>query len=137
MDMKTQTIGQLIDKLHAVREKRAELAAKDKPLEVEEKELRDLIMAALAAQGTDEGKSKKLKVSITYNTVANVKNWSFFWDFIHKGKGKYDHLLQRRVSDPAYQELIGLAQTDKKLAKALENAGVEPFVVAKLNLRSL
>lgn len=49
MDMKTQTIGQLIDNLHTVREKRAELAAKDKPLEVEEKELRDLILAALSA----------------------------------------------------------------------------------------
>lgn len=137
MDMKTPTIGQLIDKLHSIREKRAELAAKDKPLEVEEKELRDSIMAALAAQGTDEGKSKKLKVSITYNTVANVKDWDAFWNFILKGKGQYNHLLQRRVSDPAYRELVSLAENDKKLAKALAEAGVESFIAAKLNLRSL
>lgn len=137
MDMKVLNIGQLIDKLHSVREKRAELAAKDKPLEVEEKELRDTIMAELAAQGTDEARSKKLKVSVTYNTVANVKDWEAFWGFILKGKGKYNHLLQRRVSDPAYRELVGLAENDKRLAKALGEAGVEGFVTAKLNLRSI
>lgn len=137
MDMKALNIGQLIDKLHAVREKRAELAAKDKPLEVEEKELRDTILAELAAQGTDEARSKKLKVSVTYNTVANVKDWDAFWDFILKGKGKYNHLLQRRVSDPAYRELVSLAESDKRLAKALGEAGVEGFVTAKLNLRSI
>lgn len=137
MGMKALNIGQLIDKLHAVREKRAELAAKDKPLEVEEKELRDMILAELAAQGTDEARSKKLKVSVTYNTVANVKDWDAFWDFILKGKGKYNHLLQRRVSDPAYRELVGMAENDKRLAKALGEAGVESFVAAKLNLRSI
>ena len=137
MDMKALNIGQLIDKLHAVREKRAELAAKDKPLEVEEKELRDMILAELAAQGTDEARSKKLKVSVTYNTVANVKDWDAFWDFILKAKGKYNHLLQRRVSDPAYRELVGMAENDKRLAKALGEAGVESFVTAKLNLRSI
>lgn len=137
MHTKVLNIGQLIDKLHAVRAKRAELADKDKPLEVEEKELRDSIMAELAAQGTDEAKSKKLKVSVTYNTVANVKDWEAFWGFILKGKGQYNHLLQRRVSDPAYRELVSLAESDKKLAKALGEAGVEPFVAAKLNIRSL
>lgn len=137
MDMKALNIGQLIDKLHAVREKRAGLAAKDKPLEVEEKELRDMILAELAAQGTDEARSKKLKVSVTYNTVANVKDWDAFWDFILKGKGKYNHLLQRRVSDPAYRELVGMAENDKRLAKALGEAGVESFVTAKLNFRSI
>lgn len=137
MDMKVLNLGQLIDKLHAVREKRAELAAKDKPLELEEKELRDAILAELAAQGTEEGRSKKLKVSVTYNTVANVKDWDAFWDFIIKGKGKYNHLLQRRVSDPAYRELVGLAKNDKRLAKALGEAGVESFVAARLNIRTL
>ena len=137
MDMKVLNLGQLIDKLHGVREKRAELAAKDKPLEAEEKELRDTILAELSAQGTEEGRSKKLKVSVTYNTVANVKDWDSLWDFILKGKGKYNHLLQRRVSDPAYRELVGLAQNDKRLAKALGEAGVESFVTAKLNIRTL
>ena len=137
MDMKVKNIGQLIDELHAVREARAELAAKDKPLETKEKEVRDTIMAELAAQGTDEARSKKLKVSVTYNTVAAVKDWDAFWGFILKGKGKYNHLLQRRVSDPAYRELVSLADSDKRLAKALGEAGVEPFVAAKLNLRSI
>lgn len=137
MDKKVPNLGQLIDKLHAVREKRAELAAKDKPLEAEEKLLRDTILAELAAQGTEEGRSKNLKVSVTYSTVANVKNWDMFWDFIIKGKGKYNHLLQRRVSDPAYRELLGMAENDKRLAKALGEAGVESFVAAKLNIRTL
>lgn len=137
MKEKVLNLGQLIDKLHAVRGKRAELAEKDKPLETEEKNLRDMILAELKAQGTEEGRSKNLKVSVTYSTVANVKNWDAFWDFIIKGKGKYNHLLQRRVSDPAYRELVSLAQNDKRLAKALGEAGVESFVAAKLNIRTL
>lgn len=137
MDMKTPTIGQLIDKLAAVRDKRNALAEKDKPLEQEEKLLREAIIAELKAQQTDEGRSKKLKVSLTYSTVANVKDWDAFWDFILKGKGKYNHLLQRRVSDPAYRELLVLSENDKRLAKALSEAGVESFTATKLNIRSL
>jgi hypothetical protein len=137
MDMKTPTLGQLIDKLHAVRTKRQALADQDKPLEKEEGEIRKSIIAELLAQQTDEGKSKKLKVSLTYSTVANVKDWDAFWDFILKGKGKYNHLLQRRVSDPAYRELLQLAQNDKRLATALSKAGVESFETPKLNIRTL
>ena len=135
MDMKVQTLGSLIDKLYAVREKRRELAEKDKLLAAEVDELQAAILARLEAEGTDKASSKKATVSRSTVTVANVTDWDKFWAFIHKNK--FNHMLQRRVSDPAYRELVELAQSDKKLAKQLEGAGVESFIKVNLNLRSL
>lgn len=135
MDMKTPTIGSLIDKLTAVRDKRRDLADKDKILAKEAEELTNTIMAQLEAQGMDKASSKKATASITHTTVADVKDWEKFHAFIKKTG--YFHLLQRRVSDPAYREIVSLAQTDKKIAKALTDAGVESFVKANLNLRAI
>ena len=135
MDMKTPTLGSLIDKLVTVRDKRRALAEQDKELAKEVEELQATILARLEAEGTDKASSKKATVSRTTVTVANVTDWDAFWGFIHKNK--FNHMLQRRVSDPAYRELVELAQSDKKLAKQLQTAGVEPFVKVNLNLRSL
>lgn len=135
MDMKTPTIGSLIDKLHTVREKRRKLAEQDKPLAKEEEELKELVLTTLAANDTDKASSKKATASISYVTVANVKDWDAFHAFVKKTG--YFHLLQRRVSDPSYREVVELAQTDKKLAKQLAEAGVESFVKKNLNLRSI
>ena len=134
MDMKIQTLGSLIDKLYAVREKRRELAEKDKLLAAEVDELQATILARLEAEGTEKASSKKATVSRSTVTVANVTDWDKFWAFIHKNK--FNHMLQRRVSDPAYRELVELAQSDKKLAKQLKEAGVESFIKVNLNLRS-
>lgn len=135
MDMKTPTLGSLIDKLVTVRDKRRALAEQDKELVKEVEELQATILARLEAEGTDKASSKKATVSRTTVTVANVTDWDAFWSFIHKNK--FNHMLQRRVSDPAYRELVEMAQSDKKLAKQLQAAGVEPFVKVNLNLRSL
>ena len=89
----------------------------------------------LKAEGMDKASSKKATASISYVTTADVTDWDKFWAFIHKNK--FDHLLQRRVSDPAYRELLELAQSDKKLAKQLDAAGVQPFVKTNLNLRAI
>lgn len=135
MDMKVKTIGALIDQLHAVREKRRALAEQDKLLSKEVEELTQGIIHRLNAEGTDKASSKKATASISYVEVADVRDWDKLWAFIHKNK--FNHLLQRRVSDPAWRELVQLSQSDKKLAKQLADAGVETFVKVNLNLRSI
>lgn len=135
MDMKAPTLGSLIDKLVAVREKKRKLAEEEKVLNKELEELQATVLARMSAEGTDKASSKKATVSISTVTVANVTDWDKFWNFIHKNK--FNHLLQRRVSDPAYRELMELSQSDKKLAKQLAEAGVESFVKTNLNLRAI
>lgn len=135
MNMKTPTIGSLIDKLVAVRDKRRALAEHDKELAKEVEQLTGSILAQLEAQGTTKASSKKATASISHVTVANVTDWEKFHAFVKKTG--FFHLLQRRVSDPSYREVVELAQSDKKMAKALADAGVESFVKTNLNLRAI
>ena len=135
MQMKTPTIGSLIDKLVAVRDKRRALAEQDKELAKEVEQLTASILAQLEAQGMDKASSKKATASISHVTVANVTDWEKFHTFVKKTG--FFHLLQRRVSDPSYREVVELAQSDKKMAKALADAGVESFVKTNLNLRAI
>ena len=65
-------------------------------------------------------------VSITTSVVADVKEWDSFYAFI--AKNKFFHLLQRRVSEPAYRELL---DAGKKVP------GVLPFTKKKLNVRTI
>lgn len=135
MDMKVPTLGSLIDKLATVRDKRRKLLEEEKILVKETEQLQAEIVARLKAEGMDKASSKKATASISYVVTADVTDWDKFWAFIHKNK--FDHLLQRRVSDPAYRELLELAQSDKKLAKQLDAAGVQSFVKTNLNLRAI
>ena len=83
-------------------------------------------MERLEAEGLDKASGSKATVSISANTVANVEDWDSFWSYIIKNK--YTHLLQRRVSDPAYRELL---EQGKRVP------GVQPFVKRTLNVRSI
>lgn len=120
----TPSIGALADQMYSVREKKRVLDAQVKDLEGQYADLESQLMEAMDAQGTDKAAGVLATVSITTNTVANVEDWDSFLLYIYKNK--YGHLLQRRVSDPAYRELL---DAGKKVP------GVAPFNKRKLNLR--
>ena len=122
---KAPSLGTLVDKLWSVREKRRELDAQVKELEGQASDLESEIMETMAEQGLDKMSGAMASVSITTNTVANVEIWDDFLAFVYKKK--YGHLLQRRVSDPAYREL---------LEQGVKVPGVSPFSKQRLNLRS-
>jgi predicted transcriptional regulator len=122
---KPPSLGTLVDKLWAIREKRRELDAQVKELEGQASDLESEIMETMAEQGLDKMSGAMASVSITTNTVANVESWDDFLAFVYKKK--YGHLLQRRVSDPAYREL---------LEQGVKVPGVNPFNKQRLNLRS-
>lgn len=124
---KTQpvSLGALVDQLWSKREKKRELEATVKVLDGEISDLETEIMEQMNANGLDKMSGERGSVSITENVVANVTDWEAFWAYVHKMK--YGHLLQRRVSDPAYREL---------LEQGKKPPGVEPFVKKRLNLRS-
>ena len=72
MNMKAPTIGSLIDKLEAVREKKRVLAEQDKVLSAQYAELEATLLQRLDADGTQKASSKKATVSISEVVVANV-----------------------------------------------------------------
>lgn len=118
------TLGQKIDAMFDLREKKRALEAQIKELDGQYEILESELMEDMAKQGTDKMSGAKASVSITTSTVANVADWDSFLAYVYKMK--YGHLLQRRVSDPAYRELL---EQGKKVP------GVEPFHKSRLNLR--
>lgn len=124
VDAPKPTIGQKIDAMFDLREKKRALDAQVKELEGQLADLESQLMEDMAAQGVDKMSGTKATVSITTSTVANVEDWNEFLAYVYKMK--YGHLLQRRVSDPAYRELL---EQGKKVP------GVSPFSKERLNLR--
>lgn len=125
---KPAPLGTLIDSLALIREKRRKLEEQDKILKAQYTEVEAEILALMKEQGTDKVTGKKATASVSTVTVANVTDWDAFYAFIYKNKMGY--LLQRRVSDPAFRELL-----ESKGDKALEKVGLVPFVKTNLNLR--
>ena len=119
------TPGAMIDSMWELREKKRALEASVKDVEGQIADLEAKLMEDMQANGIDKMTGKHASVSITSTVVANVEDWDAFWAYIHKMK--YGHLLQRRVSDPAYRELLDLG---KKIP------GTQPFTKKRLNFRT-
>jgi hypothetical protein len=122
----TGNIGDMIDQMHALRERKRELEAEVAKVEGEYKGVEEELMERLAAQGVDAARGKLASCSISTNTIANVLDWDKFNAWVKK-TGHF-HLYQRRVADAAYREML-------ELKGAVP--GVEPFNKRRLNVRSL
>ena len=120
------SLGAQIDKMWEIREKKRTLEASIKDLDGQLATIEAELMEDMEANGVDKMTGKHAGVSITSNTVAHVTDWDEMWKFILKTKNT--QLLQRRVSDPAYRELLEMG---KKVP------GAEAFTKKRLNLRSL
>lgn len=119
-------IGATIDNLWALREQKKKAEEAVKEIEAKIKEAEETLTERLEAEGMEKATGTKATISIGTSVVADVQDWDEFWKYIIKNK--YTHLLQRRVSEPAYRELL---DAGKKVP------GVLPFTKKKLNFRSL
>ena len=122
----TGSIGTMIDAMWAVREHKRALEAQIKEATEKLDAYEDTLMAKMKADGLDKATGKEASVSFTSTTAAAVEDWDGFYAYIKKTG--YFHLLQKRVSDPAYREL---------LAAGKKVPGVQPFSKTRINLRSL
>lgn len=150
MDMKVSkavkpvALGVLIDKLNATRAEKK--IANEKVTEIEGRynALQAQIIGRLGEEGMDKATGKAATVSLSEVVVGNVTDWDKVYALIHKNKAY--HLLQRRVSDPAFRELYEQAYNKlaakkgfdpEKLDKASVVPGFEPFTKVNLNLTTL
>ena len=118
-------IGKTIDKIFSLRKKKAELESAVKDLEGQIALLDAEVLEALEASGVEKTATKHGTVSISVSTVAQVTDWDAFLSYVYKNK--YGHLLQRRVSDPAWRELV---EQGKKVP------GTTGFTKKRLNYRA-
>lgn len=121
-----QTTGAIIDRLWGLRDQKRDLEAEVKKIEAEVEALTLTFSERLDAEGLDKATGKKASASFSSSVTAQVEDWSTFLAYVYKNK--FGHLLQRRVSDLAYREIL---DSGKKVP------GVQPFIKKRLNLSSL
>jgi hypothetical protein len=128
--MSTETLGQLLTKLHKARQKKIVTDAAAKEADGEVETAKKAVLDYLQAQGMEKGGDKNLTVSVTTKTVPTVKDWDAFYAFIKKNN--YFHLLHRRVSEPAWREIH-----EQLAAKKKEVPGTEPFTKIDLSVTAV
>lgn len=126
MPPKKSTPGTTIDEMWQLREEKRTLETSIKEIEARLAELEVSLMEGMDANGLAKMTGRKASVFITESVSAQVEDWDLFLAYIYRNK--FGHLLHRRVSDPAYRELL---EQGKKLP------GTRPFTKRRINLRAL
>jgi len=118
--------GPLLKKLIS---KRNEIRAADEVVKKYKEEydtLAQQMIEIMQAEETTSTGSDVASASLRFTKVAQVTDWEKFYRYISRNKAFF--LLQKRVSDLAYRELL----EDRK---GRDIPGTEPFVKIGLNLR--
>lgn len=129
--LKVPTIGEMIDNMHKLREKKRVLQKELDAVEADFDALKEACIGALDTQGLDKGTGKLASCSISKVIVANVQDWDKVFSYVKK-TGHF-HLFERRIAGAAFKELLEMEGEKKMLA----NAGIAPFTKTNLNLRNL
>ena len=130
--VKALSLGASADLIWTLREKKRDLDKEVKLIEADIAALTTTIFGLLDAQDTRKAEGRKASISVNYTEIASVKDWDAAIKFIGAGKrtdkSAYLHLVQHRISDPAYRELRGLG---------LVIPGLEDFTKRSLSITSL
>ena len=129
--MKTDTkpLGTLIDELNKIREKKRALEEQVKVQEAAYKELEEILLGRLAAEGMDKATGKTATISVSTSTSFSINPVDDAKFFAWMARTKNFQIMQRRISDPAAREILEL----KKGAIP----GLDSFPKTRLNLRAL
>jgi len=119
----SNNLGSLADKLLDLRTERLRLERQAKDLKGEESKLQANILEILAEQGLTKASGHSATVSVQAQTIGTVSDWSKFEKYVYDTKRF--HLFQRRISNPAYIELLELEGSVP---------GVDPTTLTKLSL---
>ena len=126
------TLGAAADKLWQLREDKRALDKKVKELEAEIAALTEETFGMLEAQDSRKAEGKRASISVNYTVVANTTNWDNFMKWVVAGKRgdkyAYTHLVQKRISNPAYRALR---------ERGLVIPGLEDFTKRSLSINSL
>ena len=125
--MKQPTNGSLVDKAKKLAIERTELSAKDKALKAEFDDLKVQIINLMKDQDTRVGEGKLARASIVISEEPQVVDWQEFLAWARKTNNL--HLVQQRISSPAWREIRAL--------KGKDVPGINCFIKQDLNLRAV
>ena len=120
------TLGQLVDYDYDLREQIRGLTEQVDELKAERKDVEARLIEMLDAQNLPFAGGSLARAAITETVVANVRDWDLFYGYVRRAKAF--HLLERRVANAAYREL---------LATKTKVPGTEPFTKRSIALRTL
>ncbi len=124
---KEPSIGVQIDTLITMREEMRKLNRQAEKI----KEVFDADSETLRLAMIDQGMAKATgllgTVSLKEMVIAHVKDWDRVYNYILRNKAF--HMLQKRISEPAFREAV-------ELRKGKKIPGIEPFTKKGINLRA-
>lgn len=124
--LSTESIGEQIDTLYQLREEKRGLKAREKELNAEIEERKQVLIVSLDANGGLTGaRGKHATAGIQESVVPNLEDWLVFTSFIRRFN-KFE-LLEKRVSAPAFRELAA-QRRDKTVP------GLVPFTKRDISL---
>ena len=118
------TLADLAQHRDDLRTLKKDLEDRVKALNAQLDENEGQIMDILDEQGVTRSGVGPFSMSISEQTVGNVTDWDGVYGYISQHKAF--HLLQRRLANAAYKELLDLGDAPP---------GVEPFIKRSLNFR--
>lgn len=126
MDNNPQPLGQLVDRMKRIREKRKELERESKELKDEFDILKKLVIEGCQAQEADGVRGKTASAIVTQQTVAKVNDWDALIDWIKENEAFF--LFERKVKSAPFKELVDAKETPE---------GTEPTTVYNISLTDL
>ena len=122
------SLGNAIDNLVKKRDKIRAMQQEVDALRSEYEIDSQAVMEEMAGMKIDKATGSLGTVSLKETTVAHVLDWDKVYNFILRHK-KFE-LMQRRIADGAYRELLEIRQ-------GKQVPGIEPFNKKGINLRKL
>lgn len=101
--MKLNELGQGIDALYALRERRLDIEKQVKEMKQQEYQLRNEILLALGESGLAKASGQMATASVRVSTIPIVEDWESVYAFI-VDNDRFD-LLQKRLSTVAWRDL--------------------------------
>ena len=125
--MADATIGELIDAMYRVRQRRLEVQKQVDDLKAKQNQVEMMLMEALRKQNTRKGEGSLASASISTNINPVATDWEALnrWILRHKELT----LFQKRLSAPRYRELL------EEYPRGIP--GTESFEQHTINLRKL
>lgn len=120
-----QTVGAMMDRLFQIRNQKRELEEEIKALNEEWEGIEARLLMQMDEQGSTRVANTQGTAILSETLVPQVEDWE---SFIHWARDNDAlHMIQRRVSSPAYREIIESGQSVP---------GLSPFTKRSVNLRA-
>lgn len=120
-----QTVADMMARMFAIRDRKRELEEETKALNEEWEAIEASLMAQMNEQGSTRVATGQGTAILSETIVPQVEDWE---SFIHWARDNDAlHMIQRRVSSPAYREMVESGQ---------EVPGLTPFMKRSINLRA-